>query len=360
MPPCPVGDFGGRPAYGVTIYKSVPLLCLGSLAERTSRPDGTFTLSLDTELAWGRFDTEPVEERAEQFRATPGVVTDLCTLCDRYDVPATWALVAHLLVDCRDTARHGHPDQTPPAYDWVDDWFRAAPCTRGLNDAIWYWPDVVSTLQSATVSHDIGLHGYTHVILGADGCSRAAASDELDRAVDVLRAASVDPVSFVYPRNRVGHRDVLADRGFDIVRTPDAEWYEQRSLPGWLRKPLRFATEATRRTPPVVTPTMRDGLVEIPGSQLYRPLHGGWQYTPDGSQVDRALAGLDRAAETGKIFHLWFHPSNLARDPGPLLDGLERVFEHAAALQDAGELAIRPMDEVATAFRNGRWSGVER
>jgi len=323
-----------------------------------SGPPGTFTLSLDTELAWGRFDTERVSDRAEQFRATRSVVTDLCSLCDRYEVPATWALVAHLLADCRGGSHEGHTDQTPPEYPWVDDWFGSAPCSAGLDPALWLWPDLVEELRSTAVTHDLGLHGYTHMILGADGCSRAAASDELDRATAVARSAGFDPVSFVYPRNRVGHRDVLVDHGIEVVRTPDAEWYEQRTVPDWMRRPIRFLTEATKRTPPVVTPRLREGVVEVPGSQLYRPHHGGWQYTPSTSQVDRAIAGLERAVETGRIFHLWVHPSNLALDPGPLLGGIETIFDRAATLRDRGALTIRPMDEVATAFHDGVWEGI--
>ncbi|MFB6178301.1 MAG: polysaccharide deacetylase family protein [Halorientalis sp.] len=316
-----------------------------------TEPTGTFTLSLDTELAWGTFDVDRFEHHESAYRATPTVVDRLCELFDEYQIPATWALVSHLLVDCEGD----HTDRAAPNFAWIDDWFGSMPCATGLDESLWYAPWLLDRLRDCGTDQEIGLHGATHMPLGATGCSRQNATEELEVAVETLRDRGVDPESFVFPRNDVGHLDVLADAGIRTYRSQDAHWYERPSVPGAVRPPLRFATEATRRSPPVVEPTVTDDLVAIPGSQIFRPSHGGWQYTPSGSGVARAERGLERAAKTGGVFHLWFHPFNLGYDPSRDFDRLESILTMARELADSGAIACRPMREVGALARRGQW-----
>lgn len=318
-----------------------------------SQRSGVFTLSLDTELAWGTFDVGRVETFEEAYRATPDVIERLCTLFDEYRIPATWALVSHLLVDC-DRGRE-HSERTQPDFDWIDDWFGELPCSSGLDRELWYAPWLLNRLRSCETAQEIGLHGATHMQLGAAGCSRRNAAEELERAVETLRELGVEPESFVFPRNDVGHVDALAEHGIRTYRGVDARWYEQSSVPDAAKPPLRFVAEATRRPPPVVEPTLNDDVVAIPGSQVFRPTQGGWKYAPPGSSVARAKKGLRRAARTGGVFHLWFHPFNLGHAPSKDLQRLESVLEAARDLVENGELECRPMQEVATLARQGRW-----
>jgi hypothetical protein len=81
---------------------------------------GTMVVSLDLELCWGRFDKVPVpmlEADASEERIQ---IRRLLALLDRYEIPATWAIVGHLmLAGC---SRHDgavHMDVTPrPDYSW--------------------------------------------------------------------------------------------------------------------------------------------------------------------------------------------------------------------------------------------------
>jgi peptidoglycan/xylan/chitin deacetylase (PgdA/CDA1 family) len=305
---------------------------------------GVFTLSLDTELAWGTFDANRIERYEAAYRRTPEVIDRLCALLDEYRVPATWAVVSHLLVDCGGD----HAERTPPEFSWVDDWFGSLPCSSGLDRDLWYAPWLIDRIRSCKTDHEIGLHGATHMQLGAEGCSRRNARAELEMAVATLREFGVHPESFVFPRNDVGHLDVLAECGLRVYRGVDARWYEQPPTPDAVKPPLRFIDEATRRTPPVVEPTVDGDLVNVPGSQPFRPRWGGWKYTPPGSSAARAERGLRRAARTGKVFHLWFHPFNLAGNPDAEFRRLERVLETASELVADGSLVVRPMRDAAS------------
>ncbi|QCS42012.1 polysaccharide deacetylase family protein [Natrinema versiforme] len=314
---------------------------------------GVFTLSLDTELAWGTFDVGRLEAHKTAYRATPDIIERLCELFDEYQIPATWALVSHLLVDCRHG--RGHADRTLPDFPWIDDWFAEMPCSSGLDEGLWYAPWIVDRLQACQTDQEIGLHGATHMPLGANGCSRRNAEEELEIAIKTLREHGEEPETFVYPRNDIGHVDVLRDNGIRTYREVDARWYERSLVPDTAKPPLRFLDEATQRTPPIVEPTLNDGLVELPGSQIFRPSHGGWQYAPTGSSVARAKKGLQRAAQTGGVFHLWFHPFNLGHASSKDMERFERVLAMASELAENGEIERLPMREVGIRTRQGRW-----
>jgi peptidoglycan/xylan/chitin deacetylase (PgdA/CDA1 family) len=320
---------------------------------------GVFTISLDTELAWGCFDTLGVEPLAESYRNVREVIDRLCALFSTRSVPATWAMVAHLFDDCRER-ESAHSAQPAPEYEWVEDWFSAVPCASGVAKELWYAPELLERVRSCGVEQEIGLHGYTHMVLGEQDCSRAVADAEIAAAVAVARKVNVDPKSFVYPRNRVGHTELLPDHGLDVYRGVDARWYERRALPSRVRKPLRYADEALAVTPPAVVPRSTGGVVEVPGSQVFRPRRGGWRYTPYDSQRRRAIEGLDRAAETGNVFHLWCHPYDLVLETDALLAALGDVLAHAERLREAGRLEVLPLREVAAEHRAGRWSGERR
>lgn len=303
---------------------------------------GVFTISLDTELAWGSFDKGTVGRYEEAYRNTPEVIDRLCDLFDEYEIPATWAIVSHLLEDCDGD----HSDRMAPDFEWVDDWHSELPCASGMDEELWYAPWLIDRLQECETEQEIGLHGSTHMQLGADGCSREHAEEEIGAAVETLREHGVDPKSFVFPRNDIGHLDVLRKYGIEAYRGKDARWYEQAGVPGAVKPPLRFVDEAARLTPPIVEPVEREGIFEVPGSQLFHPSHDGWQYTPGESSVARAKKGLEQAARTGGVFHLWFHPFNLGHELEQDLGRLEQVLMTVQELVDQGEIECRRMQEI--------------
>jgi peptidoglycan/xylan/chitin deacetylase (PgdA/CDA1 family) len=308
---------------------------------------GVFTVSLDTELAWGSFDQGGVERYGDAYRRTPAVVERLCDLFGAHEVPATWALVAHLLDDCE-----GHHEGVP---DPLARWLEAAPCGGDVDRSLWYRPDLLETIRACETDQDIGLHGYSHLpVADHDGATVAA---ELGAAVDAARGAGIDPASFVFPRNRVGHVDLLAAHGVEVYRAVDARWYERAPVPRPGRRVLRFVDEAASLTPPTVVPSVEGDVVSLPGSQVFRTGQGAWRYAPGGATVRRATAALDRAAATGRVFHLWFHPFNAAAAPDAALSALDEVLQHAAELRARGDLGVHPMREVAEAARAGRWQG---
>jgi hypothetical protein len=73
-----------------------------------------------------------------------------------------------------------------------------------------------------------------------------------------------------------------------------------------------------------------------------------------GIAVRKSKLGLERAARQQAIFHLWFHPFNLASDPEGLLQGLEEVFKHVSKLREAGKLVNPTMGDLAESLEEAR------
>jgi hypothetical protein len=103
----------------------------------------------------------------------------------------------------------------------------------------------------------------------------------------------------------------------------------------------------TAAEPPVVLPEqVSDGFWNIPGSLIYFPMHGLRRYIPLSRRVSRAIRGLNAAARQKRIFHLWFHPTNLADETEAMFSGLRMILERAVELRRAGRLDILPMQSL--------------
>jgi hypothetical protein len=79
---------------------------------------------------------------------------------------------------------------------------------------------------------------------------------------------------------------------------------------------------------------------------IYFPMHGFRRWLPLSARVRRAVKGLDAAAGQRKVFHLWFHPTNLAEQTETMFAGLRAVLRHASELRRRGRLAFLPMREL--------------
>src|SRR5690606_13017426 len=112
------------------------VVAMGGRAEPMPRSlaRAALVISVDTELAGGAVhhqatsavptQAEAVEER-ERIRR-------LLDLLDRHEVPATFAMVGHLLLQsCSPRGGVKHPEIVRPGYEWLErDWFEPDPGTN--------------------------------------------------------------------------------------------------------------------------------------------------------------------------------------------------------------------------------------
>jgi peptidoglycan/xylan/chitin deacetylase (PgdA/CDA1 family) len=314
---------------------------------------GVFTLSIDFELLWGTMH----EQGPERFRAACAlerkeVIDRLLRLFEEFEVSATWCIVGHLfLSQCRAENGHKHPEIVRPTPALLrQDWFAHDPCDDEHDEHLFLGRRLVEKIRACRVPQEIGCHTFSHVIFGDASCSRATAQSELAACVRVARAMGIELRSFAFPRDRVGHLDVLREYGFTGYRGREPHWYEKRKLPEPIRRLASLGGVLLAAEPPLVLPEWQaEGIWNIPGSMIYFPKHGFRRYIPVSLRVRRAIKGLNAAVREQKIFHLWFHPTNLADDLEAMFTGLRAILRHANELRGRTALAILPMGDLVAA-----------
>ena len=311
---------------------------------------GSFVLSLDFELIWGSLDRwGPEKFRAACERERSEVFGAFLALLDEFEIPATWGVVGHLMLDsCAPVNGTKHPEIIPPTHAWQEDaWFAHDPSSDEARAPVFYGRSLVEKLLEARVAQEIACHSFSHVIFGDPGCSRETAVSEVRACVRAADDLGITLRSFVFPRNNVGHLDVLREHGFTCFRGGDPTWLPGDITADRLRRARRLADVVMARRPPVVLPERTHGLINIPGSMMFFPLHGARRHIPISLRVRRALKGVEAAVREKRIMHLWLHPTNLADETGEMLGAFRTVFAEVARRRELGELDVLPMGELA-------------
>jgi peptidoglycan/xylan/chitin deacetylase (PgdA/CDA1 family) len=301
---------------------------------------GVFTISFDVELAWGEFYRGPVG--VERLLEARWVFPRLLRLLERHDIRATFAVVGHLLLDGCD----GHPRMPRPSLSWrPQDWYDADPHTDEAHDPVWYAPSLIALIRNANPGHDVGSHGFSHIPFDEPGVSIEVARAEVAESSRLLRAAGHEGVSFVFPKNGVHHREVLAEHQFACYRGIERRWH-QHSHP-IVRKVGHLLDQALATCPPVGLTERQGLLLEVPSSMLFLSREGIRRYLPLRARVERARKGIARAIATGSVFHLWMHSEDLVPGADLMLEALESVLLHVRRRADQGEILVRTMADLA-------------
>lgn len=298
--------------------------------------------SIDTERMWGYFDL--LQERNFVARNPQAVsVHDrlLETLVEA-DVRATWTVVGGLaLRRCE-----GHADRR---FDPLPrSWTAGIPAGDDSTRPLWYDAGFVERLRDATPRQDIGMHGgLTHLIWTHRECTAAVARHELEGGMRAHFDLGIQPVSFVYPRDMIAHREVLAQSGIRCYRGRAPVPSEDLRLHSF-SPVLRVLEELGRYTPAPVWPEeVLPGLWNIPASSsLYPMARERARFVPLRTRLERFRRGVEAAVRSRRIFHLCFHPENLADSPAgiPLFG---RLLNELSRWRDSGDIEVCTMRDVA-------------
>jgi peptidoglycan/xylan/chitin deacetylase (PgdA/CDA1 family) len=308
---------------------------------------GCFTISIDLELIWGTLDLFGVERFRQACQIERDVVIDrLLDLFGEFDIPATWCVLGHLMLDgCAAKSGRKHGDIVRPTHSWHEkDWFVNDPGGDEESSPLFFGRSLIEKIRRCPTTQEIGCHSFSHTVFGDAGCSRETAETELAACDRAARELGIDMRSFAFPRNEVGHLEVLKEYGFECYRGPERTWYDNRLFPSRIKRLCHLWDVITAATPGTVLPERDDaGVWNIPGSMIYFPMHGLRRYIPVSRRVRRAIKGVDSAVRQKRIFHLWFHPTNFAEEPEAMFDGLRAILEHVSALRSRDLISVLPM-----------------
>jgi peptidoglycan/xylan/chitin deacetylase (PgdA/CDA1 family) len=303
---------------------------------------GDVVVSVDAELAWGYHDLAEAPDRVADARE--GWRTALA-LFEDHGVPATWAVVGHLLLEACDGRHADHP--------LGPEWFSCPPGEASAADD-WRAPDLVGAVLDSDPDHEVGSHTFSHLPMTHERATPAAVDAELAASRSAAERFDLSLDSFVFPRNRVGHRERLADWGFACYRgTRPATWYDGSRLRP-LAKLLDYSPVG--RAPPLVRPAVDEfGLVNVPASLYLYSFQGPARAAARAVGRDPIVAvarrGVEKAVDGDGLFHLWLHPHNLLQPGGT--ERLDAVLAYVARRRAETDLRVRTMGAVARDVASG-------
>jgi len=292
---------------------------------------GVFMVSIDLELAWG-FNYELLigSKTAEKYlkiirERSRRNIKRLLDLAERFKIPFTWGIVGHLFLTSCNRSSNGipHSDMPRPDLNVNKDWYANDPCSSLDADPIWYGADVIRQILESRVEHEVACHSFSHVDFSK--CSKEVALAEVRKCKEVMKDFGIEPKSFIFPKNRIAHLNILEQEGFKVFR------FKAKSH---LKHPFRELSLVEQ----VLFPTTRSplnfkNLVAVPSSLLFQSPH-----IYDTLIFQLAIKkGADLCVKDRKIFHITMH-DYLETDY--LLLVLANSLSYVRKLRDQGSIEI--------------------
>jgi hypothetical protein len=307
----------------------------------------TVVISLDLELSWGIFDLAFDDDVRKMARWTHDIgAPNLLNHLTGNSLSATWAVVGAMmhpsLPDVSGLPEVNYPQFSKP-------WFSYVPKEGDESThPEWFGARLVEMIRSAKPEQEIGFHSFSHVPFGWPGMTRERAVAEYRLCVQTARELGIPTTSFVFPRNLVAYLGELRDSGFTCFR--DVDELPVRFANDKLTSLCMILADFVGLSPRMIEPSIKEGIVSIPGSLLIRYAAGWRKYIPDSSRLRRLRKGLERVRRSGGVFHVWFHPENLYAEWPRLENVVARFLEELGKLVRNGDLRCLTMGQLASEF----------
>jgi peptidoglycan/xylan/chitin deacetylase (PgdA/CDA1 family) len=303
---------------------------------------GYFVFSLDTELAYGYFDHDPLPRGRYSTDGTKerAIITRLLDIFDEFGIAATIACVGHMFYErCEKCA-------ICPILDWKGK-YRSFEDVYETSHPLWYGADMIDTLLTRGARHEIAFHGYTH--RSFQDLSDSDARTEILEWLRVARRKNIVPRTVVFPYNRVGHLRLFEELGFHCYRGQEA--VPDSGIPRYLGKIRR----RLRQSQFVFTPPVFDlpgpgplGLVKFLSSSNYFSRGGRLHRVADALNVklrmNGAIRGVRRAAKEGRIVQFSAHPCDFQTERD--WEKLRYLFSHVSAQVRQGTMQSVTMGDL--------------
>jgi len=255
--------------------------------------DPTVVISLDLELSWGMFDLSFDDHLLKMARWTHDVgAPNLLNHLTSNGLSATWAAVGAMMRPSLPDVS-GLPEVNYPHF--AKPWFSYVPKEGDeLTHPEWFGASLIQMIKNAKPEQEIGFHSFSHVPFRCRGMTREQQSRISILRPDRQRARNPND-QFRFPAEfgclrllNFAMKDSLAIVTADEL--PVRCNKRQADIAG--HDPGRFRRTGSR----MIEPSLREGIISIPGSLLIRYEAGWRKYIPDSSRLRRLRKGLDARA----------------------------------------------------------------
>ena len=294
-------------------------------------------ISLDFELLWGSIKNSNPLSYSKNVEGEWVAIPRMRNMFKRYGISVTWATVGMLM--CKDYAQWqaltstllpNHPFRRLKSCS-IDSLVRQYP-------RLFFARPLVEQVLSHS-EHELASHTFSHFLCNEEGATNQQLKADLVCANYVASEIGVVYRSFVFPQNQI-RQDVfplLANYGIQVYRGNQDHWLYKSGhnvMGGLAGRGIRFLDSYM----PLVSeeieiPSISNGLVNVPASLFLRP----WSHHLEIIQLlhlRRIKQGMTKAAQSGGIFHLWWHPHNFGINFEQNFAILESILQHYRVLMD--------------------------
>lgn len=329
------------------------------MASAATTEPGALVISLDYELYWGMRDVVSEDEFRSTAEGVRVAIPGMLELFERYGIHATWATVGFLAFETKAELEAAlpqtRPEYTDSALTNYRDFDRVS--DDASERALYFGADLLEQVRQ-TPHQEIGSHTFSHYYTTEAGQTAEDFEADLDAARTLWTSKGIEARSIVFPRNQVNpaYLPLCRERGIDVyrgnqhsaiyntdhARFKSSPFRAMRLLDGMLNITGRHLAKAER------VETSGGTLTNIPASRYLRPC-GAKIGMMDRARIKRIEADMTAAAQSGHIYHLWWHPHNFGAHPKPNLELLEHILKACAALRERYGFASLSMSEAASA-----------
>ena len=311
---------------------------------------GKFVISLDFELFWGVSDTQTVASYGRNVLGEWQAIPRLLALFNQHGLRVTWATVGMIM--CRDYQQWR--DVRPallPAYLRTDLSPYAMDHLVKEHAKLFFARPLVEQIL-ATRGQELASHTYSHFYCNEAGVNTDHFAADLACAQSVAADLGAKLRSLVLPRNQIVKKflRVLPDAGIKVYRGNAKHWLYQSGdavVGGIAGRVVRFADACLPLSGTRTVSEQRHGaLVNLPASLFLYP----WSARRRAFlllRLQRLQRDMTIAAQTGRIFHLWWHPHNFGVNIDENLGLLKVLLRHYHFLADAYGMQSRNMGDFA-------------
>lgn len=318
---------------------------------------GKFCISIDYELLWGVRDSLGLDY-SPNILSTHTSIPKILELFKLYNIHATWATVAFILLDNDKISKVLSEIECLPQYDDchqndnVD-----LNVILNTNPKLYYANDMVKLINSYK-NQDVGSHTASHLYY-LDAVNSIESFDaDLKISNDIFLSHDIKVNSFVFPRNQYNDSSISKLSSIDIrsFRSNPSHWaYKSIGT-----KNNRLYMKAFRFLDSYVNLSGSNSYklnsleevhncLSIPASMILRPINSFNLLNI--LHLNRIKAAMTHSAKTGSVFHLWWHPHNFGNNIEANLEMLTSILEHFHFLKREYSFSSESMYDLYVSYK---------
>lgn len=297
---------------------------------------GVFTLSLDCEGLWGVADHLGASTASINQNSLSEVYTYIEDVLSHHSIKATYAFTTLFTQDEADILKY--KDIIKAYINEQDEWYKYIYNVL-QNESLNGWLGREFYLQAKQNDHEIAWHGFTHHPLGQT-TTKNIVEFEIAESLKIFEKESISVNSLVFPRNDIGHLELLHNAGFNIYRKGVIEQSKLHS-----NKYYRVLDELNILKPSQKFKKSKNNpMIGLPAGYFLNWPSGPRQLIPSEVTYKRWDHILRSASRKSAQAHMWFHPHNMITAP-KMRDTFENIIKNVSTKIQNGEIVNLTMDE---------------